>query len=433
MFLQGTLPPRSRHKVVRKIVRHLLTGCAACRQALVLAEAPATDAAYDRAIDRALRSDPVREEVSIWLRRKAEPVVRKLVAAAEGLQIVRSQELRLLEGVPQVDLWLARSRALRFSDPAGMVEAARKACAVADRLSPREHGAGLVQEVRALAWAELANALRAGDDLAGAEAALARAVDLLAYGCRDLRTVARIAEVTASLACDQRDFPRAHVLIDHAWRLYGDLGNPHLQGRAFVKKSHYAACQGEPLEALRFLYAGMDQVDLKREPELGAVATQNMILYTVDAGAFEAASRLLWLARYEGALPAGGVSEAKLRDTEGRIFAGLGQLKLAERCFRDARKRFLDLGLDYDAAIASLDLGVIWLRQDRPEMIPELARQLLERFRLLKVEREALASVVLFHQACREERLTVEMAEGIVRELRRQASTGLLAARPPGR
>jgi tetratricopeptide (TPR) repeat protein len=368
-----------------------------------------------------LDSEPVREELALQQRRMAEPVVRRIAAAVQGPQLVNSRDLRLLEGIPQVDLWIERSRALRFSDPEGMVEAARKACAVADSLSPRVHGTGLVHEVRALAWAELANAYRAANDLAEADAALACAADHLTHGCRDLRTGARIAEVTASLQCGHRDFQSAYVLIDHASRLYSEIGDTHLQGRCLVNKSFYAACQGEPLHAIYWLSEGMKLIDLKRDPELSGIALQNLILYTVDAGGFEQAQKYLFEARYEDALPGGAVNEAKLRDTEGRIFAGLGQLKLAEQAFKDARKRFEELGLGIAAGIAGLDLGVVWLRQGRLEMIPGLAQQLLDRFRLLRVEREALASVILFCKACREERLTVEMAQGIVHELRRQA------------
>lgn len=425
-FLSGELPAETH----RQIVRHLLGGCASCRAAIK--EKPrASDAAYDRAITRALDSEPVREELAVQRRRRAEPVVRRIAAAVQGPQLVNSRDLRLLEGVPQVDLWIERSRALRFSDPEGMVKAARKACAVADGLSPQAHGAGLVHEVRALAWAELANALRTSDNLTEAEAALDRAADHLAHGCRDSRTIARIAEVTASLACDQRDFVNASTLIDQAAMYYSDLGDAHLQGRSLVTKSHYAACQGEPLQAIRWLCEGMKLIDMKRDPELNAIAIQNMILYTVDTGGFEQAQKYLFEARYEDALPEGAVNEAKLRDTEGRIFAGLGQLKLAEQAFKDARKRFEELGLGIAAGIAGLDLGVVWLRQGRPEMIPGLAQQLLDRFRLLRVEREALASVILFWQASREERLTIEMATEIARELRRQAATGALAPRPP--
>lgn len=425
-FLSGELPAETH----RQIVRHLLGGCASCRAAIK--EKPrASDAAYDRAITRALGSEPVREELAIQQRRRAEPVVQRIAAAMQRPQLVNSRDLRLLEGIPQVDLWIERSRALRFSDPEGMVESARKACAVADGLSPRAHGAGLVHEVRALAWAELANALRTSDNLTEAEAALDRAADHLAHGCRDSRTTARIAEVTASLACDQRDFVGASRMIDHVALYYSELGDSHLQGRCLIKKSHYAACHGEPLQAIHWLSEGLKLIDLKRDPELAAVALQNMILYTVDAGGFEQAQKYLFEARYEEALPEGAVNEAKLRDTEGRIFAGLGQLKLAEQAFKDARKQFEALGLGIAAGIAGLDLGVVWLRQGRPEMIPGLAQQLLDRFRLLGVEREALASVLLFWQASREERLTIETAAEIARELRRQAAAGALASCPP--
>ena len=425
-FLQSALPPARR----RLVTRHLL-GCETCLAYLgpslevllaperVDTEQPAENAdLYEAAVERACRkavgwTGTVREQ-----RKRAAPVIADLVQGRRKLQDLSEEEHDSLNGIPKVDLLLEEAQALRHENPAKMIEAVELARRAAMRLDPRVYGPHIVADTRARALAELANAYRAANQPAHAEVTMREALRFLERGSGDLHLAARVAELAASLACDQRHFREAHELIDRALLIHRRLGDGHMAGRALIKKSHFLACEGNPDEALVHVTEGFLLLDLKRDPGLGASALQNAILYAVDAGHLKKAQQHLWNAQMNGLLPDGEVNRIKLRATAGEIFAGLGQLDRAETAFRTAREEFEDLGLFYVAAITGLDLAAVWMRQGRVQDVKDLAEKLAEDFLGLSIKREALAAVLVLREACRKDRVTVEALRKIAAYLR---------------
>jgi tetratricopeptide (TPR) repeat protein len=230
-----------------------------------------------------------------------------------------------------------------------------------------------------------------------------RALHYLERGSGDLRLAARMSELAASLECDQRHFPEAIELIDRVRLIYQQLGDDHMVGSALIKKSHCLSCHGNAEGALAFVIEGFALLDHKRDPELGAIALQNAILYAVDAGHLEKAQHYLRNAQRHDLLPKEVVSRIKLRATSGEIFAGLGQLDWAETEFRAAKSDFEDLGLTYMAGITGLDLAAIWMRQDRVQEAKDLAGELTVDFLKLNVKREALGAALVLREACRKD------------------------------
>ena len=113
-----------------------------------------------------------------------------------------------------------------------MLRLAELARLAADRLDPAVHGADQRTDMQARAWAELANAYRIADDFSQAEAAMACALDLRAQGTGDPLLYARIADLDASLLCDQRRFKEAFRMLDLAYAIHRRLqrrprGRPH--------------------------------------------------------------------------------------------------------------------------------------------------------------------------------------------------------------
>ena len=74
--------------------------------------------------------------------------------------------------------------------------------------------------------------------------------------------------------------------------------------------------------------------------------------------------------------------------------------------FVQMRDGFLQEGLGYDAVIVSMDLALLYLRQGRTAELKTLAREMLPIFRSQDVHREAVAALVLFQEAIREEQIT---------------------------
>ncbi|MFL6289355.1 MAG: hypothetical protein ACJ759_00475 [Thermoanaerobaculia bacterium] len=425
-FLLSALPARK----LGRIALHL-AHCEPClayvRPSLQMMHAPEevdvevpveTADLYDDALDRACKkvlgwTGTLRQQ-----RERAAPVIADLVEGKRRFGDLSEAEHDSLQGMPKVDLLLEEARALRHEEPGRMVEAADLAKRAAMRLDPKVYGPLIVADTRARALAELANAYRTANQPAAAELVMAQALRYLERGSGDLHLAARISELAASLACDQRHFREAHELIDRACLIYRQLGDDHMAGRALITKSHFLSCEGNPAEALVYVTDGFTLLDLERDPGLGAAALQNAILYAADAGNLVKAQQHLWYAQMHDLLPGGEVNRIKLRATSGEIFAGLGQLDRAETAFRTAKENFEDLGMVYMAAITGIDLAAVWMRQGRVEEVRQLAEKLAGDFLTLNVKREALAAVLVLREACRKGRVTVEGIAKIAAYLR---------------
>jgi hypothetical protein len=75
--------------------------------------------------------------------------------------------------------------------------------------------------------------------------------------------------------------------------------------------------------------------------------------------------------------------------------------------------------MDYVAAMAGLELAGVWLRQGKTAEVRTLAREILQTFRQMDVESEAVKAVRYFHEACRREEATPRLVERVVDFLRR--------------
>ena len=80
--------------------------------------------------------------------------------------------------------------------------------------------------------------------------------------------------------------------------------------------------------------------------------------------------------------------------------------------------RFVAQGIGYDAAMVSLDLAVLYLRQGRTDEVRRLAEEMLPIFQAQDVHREAFAALVLFQEAARHDQMTLDRAIEILTYLR---------------
>jgi hypothetical protein len=99
---------------------------------------------------------------------------------------------------------------------------------------------------------------------------------------------------------------------------------------------------------------------------------------------------------------------------------------------RDPR-RFAVQGIGYDAALVSLDLAVLYLRQGRRAEVRRIAEEMTPLFQAQDVHREALAALILFQEAACQDRLTAERALEVAAYLRAaRHEPGLRFAWNPG-
>jgi tetratricopeptide (TPR) repeat protein len=425
LFVAGLLEPPA----CRQAVRHLLAGCQECQTkleghvelAMLLENNPSSglfdDGVYDEPIDRAtavaLNELPRWEEEKEELERLLE-TVRTLPEGILGLP-----ESEKFSGWPFVEGLLAESQEARFRDPERMRFLAFAATVSARNLDRQRYREGTIADLCARAWAELSNAYRLDHDFEAAEDALARAETYIEQGTGDPLILARLLDLEASLRSSQRRLPETLELLDHVYRIYLQVGENHLAGRALISKGINTAYDDRPAEALRHLRDGLSLINPESDPRLAAIGRYELVHSLVDCGEFRQAGQALLESGLRDSFAQDPLNLARLRWLEGKIHAGLGKLWRADQVLAEVRKGFLERGQDYDAALVGLDLAAVWLQQGNNAAVRELAEEILETFAALRIQREGLKAVRFFREACRREMATPALVQKVAGFLRR--------------
>jgi tetratricopeptide (TPR) repeat protein len=420
-FIHGRLGTEEQ----RRVVRHLLVGCRRCSRRLspfagllhqdedlMGGAGVAVIDFYDQALDRA--AEKARRYHS-YRRRESDRLERALTAArthpSEDPPIYK--EVLALDAPTQVEALLRLSFEERYRSPERMLLLALSAKIAAEGLDPDEHGTALTADLRARTWAELGNALRVKEEWSLAEEALAQANKLLDEGTGDVLLSARIADILASLYTDRRRLGEALDLLEMVYELYQQAGNPHLVGRTLIKwgiTSHY---DSRPRDAMSLLRDGLKRIDSAKDPLLSATAQQALIHAMADCGEFQEAGRLLLGSGLRQAFAADPLNLLKLRAVEGKVLAGLGKLRRAERALEEALDGFLAREREYDAALVGLELAAVWLQQGKTAEVAEMVEETVDLLHGLGLYGEGLKATLYLRDACHRRRATV----GLVRQV----------------
>jgi hypothetical protein len=434
-LVRGTLSGAGR----RRLVTHLLRGCPRCSRLLApaIALTPRTPPAappadgYERPVARACAA-AVRRFREIRSERRAAGMadMAEISPPHAGARENRAAGLRALDprrlrGLLRVETLLAAAWDLRHGDPHEMVRVAELALFAAERLEKDRYGRAEIADVRARAWAELANAYRVADDLSRAEQAMARSASLLHGGSGDPWLLARIADLMASLLADQRRFAAAGELLGKVHRFYLRMGNLHLAGRALISRGIFAGYDNQPRQALALLVQGVELIDVDQDTRLAASAVHSILLNLVACGRYRQARIQLWRTRPLLARQGGRRWLLRLQWLEGRIHAGLGDLARAERELAATRAGFAAVGSPYNAALVALDLAAVWLRQGmtKTRQVRELVEEMIATFRALRIAREAVAALLILREACDRDEATLDRVRTVamlLTELERQ-------------
>jgi tetratricopeptide (TPR) repeat protein len=313
-----------------------------------------------------------------------------------------------------------------------MILAASFAVALSERADASQEGSGDLADLQARAWAELGNAYRLANDLSSSEAALTRALDLSGHGAGDPLLLARIMDLTASLYTDQRRFSEAQRLLDWTHAIYRRQGDRHAAGRALISKGISARVALQPEEGLRLLILGLRQIDAGRDPKLVFLALQGLIGCLVDCGRITAAKALFEASRELHAMFGERFDVIRARWLEGQIAAGLGENESAEQLLREAREGFEGADLPYHAAVVSLDLAAVWLRQGRTAEIKDLVDEMVAIFKARNIHREAIGALLMLKTALHRNQATAVLLQAVAAELRQWEGTSARKSHVPG-
>ncbi|HSG39166.1 MAG TPA: hypothetical protein VLE27_05975, partial [Thermoanaerobaculia bacterium] len=160
-------------------------------------------------------------------------------------------------------------------------------------------------------------------------------------------------------------------------------------------------------------------IDARRSPRSAFGIRFNLAVNLAHLNRYAEAAELLHEVREMAVQLRNELDLFRVRWLEGRIASGQGRITEAVEALSQVRKGFLARGLGYDAALASLELAVLYLEKDRTGEVKTLAREMASIFQAQGVHREALAALRLFCEAAEREAVTLEMARRLVHYLER--------------
>jgi len=340
------------------------------------------------------------------------------LSAGERCRRIRNAQRRFRSPF-LVDLLLEESRRQVTVDPTRACQMAQCAQEVALRLPREPFGEHWIATCVARAHAWRGNALRACGDFRRAEPILEFALDLFEReGSGDPLIWAELKTLLASLSKDLRRFPAAERHLEAALTICQRHGVRSQLGRLLVKKGELYRDMGEPEKGIAAIEEALPYIDLETEPRLYLCAQHNLAHYLHDAGHLEQARQLLVTHRelYDR-FPEPWTQLRRLW-LEGKIACRLGELEAAEQAFVAVRQGFAEEGMGVDAALASLDLALVWIALGKTRELARLAPEVALILRGQGVEREAMAALLLFEEAALREAATVQMIQTLLHTLR---------------
>ncbi len=357
-----------------------------------LADLADLDAAYDRAIDRALAS--VARYSSRAVRESKK--VRQVLAVLEAQGIAGFCQLpHHLRGLAGYEALLERSWALRYDDPRQMVQLSELATVVATGLSAKTYGREQVRDLQSRAAIELANAYRVVGRTDEAQGSLNEALEFFRMGTQNRLMAARLFVVQGQVSGDRRSFDTALAAFDSAIKVYRQCGEPYQVGDTLIKKGMYAGYACRTDLGLKLLGEGLALIDPTTHPELSLLAVHNIANILVDCTRYREARTLLWRHLPLYSKHGGRVLRLKLKLLEGRIHAGIGEPVRADRDLEEARRGFDEIGQPYMATLVLLDLAGLHLQLGRDEDARREALEAADIFLGLNIGREAAVAMML--------------------------------------
>jgi tetratricopeptide (TPR) repeat protein len=271
---------------------------------------------------------------------------------------------------------------------------------------------------RALAYK--ANALRALGRLPEADERIRSARGLVRNeDVTDNLVYAEIDWFEGVLRRDQRRFQESADLLTRSSSLFQLAGERTEAARPLLALGLMYYDRQEPGKAIETTEAALVHLSPEAQPHLYLCGRHNLALFLVEQGRFDAAADLLQADAelYERfADPWTALRRVWL---QGKIAFATWRLEEAEQAFLEVRRGFILQGNGYDAAMVSLDLALLYLKEGRMGEVKPVAAEMHTLFGAQEIHREAAAALLLFQEAAEREALTAEWVEDLTAYLKR--------------
>jgi tetratricopeptide (TPR) repeat protein len=395
-LLRGTASPQQ----TREVVRHLLAGCRRCADTVgEIRSGPASSPArgegsYDAVFER-LERKLVEGIERLPGQATAQDLYWELLEheAVEGLHQIHST--RRFASLSLCELLLRKSRELAADEPEQARRAADLAAGMTEQLDLELYGAPVVQDTAAIAWAYMAGTSRVQADLRTIESSIHTAGRLLERGIRDPLARAELLTLQASLCAYGGRFEQALGLLNRAAAVYRRAGERHRLGRTLLKKGTVLGNAGRPDLAARLLGRSMGLIHAACEPHLMVYAIHNSIWFLNESGRSSDAAAWLQAARRLYTQAGDRRHLGRLRWLEGKLAT---RLDAAEGALCEAREGLAREGLSYEAALAAMDLAVLYAGENQRTAMRRQADQMLPLFRSEAMFRDTVVALLSFQQ-----------------------------------
>ncbi len=398
---RGQISYRHLAEVLLERLGSLCPGCWEEAESVAAGEIP--QEAYWSSVTRAVR-------LEAELRRYEEDrkVAPALLAALRDLS--PEQRLLRIRNSPErfanlalgEDL-LAEARACLPDDLGGSLAWARAAEVVAESYSTPYYP-HLV-----LGIAYQGNAHRALGDFDRARARLYQARNLMeTHQVTDLDLGAELNSLLGSFCSDLGRLDEAAEHLDNAAVLYKTVGNEEQLGRVLIQLGILHGLRGDVHAALEADRAALALLDLDENLKLRLGARLNFAYHLVDAGRPAEARDVLDWDTDLFAEKVDAHTRLRVAWLQARIAGELGDPTAAEAGYLLVREELIRQRHGFNAALACLDLAVLYHGQGRYRELEETAGQAVELFQSYALHQDALASLLLLRDAARARKVTTE-------------------------
>lgn len=311
---------------------------------------------------------------------------------------------------------LDESKERMTTDPAAAEELAETAAAVLMKTPAHPDLPGL----RALANVYRANVSRLAGrpDDARQRFETARSI-IRSQNVTDLLIFAETDACEAILELELRDLPKAQELLKRSVSLYLLAGTREKAAHPLLTLGRLHNAAGDPLAAVEVTRGAVKIMNPTEEPRLFVFAHLNIALFLHEAGRHAEAMEALTEASEQARSFPDAYTQVRITWLEGKLAAALGDLDRAEKTFLEVRENLIARRQRYDAAMVSLDLALLYLRQNRTADLMTIAEEMHALFTAEEVLREALAALLVFQEAARKEQLTAEAVQKFLAVLKR--------------
>jgi tetratricopeptide (TPR) repeat protein len=412
---RGDLPP---HILLDMGWNHLISLCPTCRAgAFAWQDRQDSEVNYEASfrVLPVLLKRHATDEAEHWT--KSNRDFRALLGLTHEQRLVRIRRANTrFKGVLLAHRLLNEAKRFLPEQPQMVLQLAEAAECV---LLHTPHASGYYDAL-ARATAYRANALRSSGKLREADERMATARSLVRHkDVTDLLVYAEVDCFEGSLRKDQRRFKEAEELLVRSSSLFELAGEKHEAARPLLVLGAIHHHRQNMAKAVETTQAALAFITPHSAPRLYLCGRHNLALFFVEGGRYDEAAELL---RADERLYwefADRWTTLRQLWLKGKIaFAGW-QFEAAEDAFLKVRDGFLGEGVGYDAAMVCLDLALLYLKENRPAQVRQLAEEMHAVFAAEDIHREALAALRLFVESAGQEALTIDLVEDVAAYLKR--------------